>query len=160
MNAVELYQEIVMAESEGNEKRALKLIDQMLKDYPYVKEAELAKDVRFRINYKNAGAGVKKKSNTSSKTDYGAARTILGLMSFWGWVLVTLGGLAVLSGIVISLDSSYNSPGIVVGMPLTIAGVFGAISGIFMVANVQLTRSSIDHADHSREILELLRKKL
>ena len=157
MNAAELYQKIVVAESEGNEKQALKFIDQMLKDYPDAKEAELAKDVRFRTFYKDAG--VKKNSNISSTTDYGAASTILDIMSFSGWVLATLSGLPVFYGLVMSFNPS-DDWGATLGIPLIIVGVFGAISSIFMLANAQLLRTSIDHADHSREILELLRKKL
>ena len=158
MNAAELYREIVMAESEGNEKRALKLIDQMLKDYPDAKEAELAKDVRFRINYKDAG--VKRNSNTSLKTEYGTARTIIDFMSFFGWVPIALGSLVGFIGFTLSFADSELAPEALVGIPIIIASVFGAISGTFMLANAQLLRTSIDHADHSREILELLRKKL
>jgi len=80
-------------------------------------------------------------------SDYGAARGISSFISGVGWVVVVIGVLIALAG----AGQGY-ALAILPGLGL-------AVAGIIVVASGQVTRAAVDNADHTREILTLLKKQ-
>lgn len=79
-------------------------------------------------------------------SDYGAARGLSGFISGVGWFVVVIGILTALAGI--------DEGSVLAILP----GLGLAVSGIIVVAAGQVTRATVDNADHTREILTLLKK--
>lgn len=79
-------------------------------------------------------------------SDYGAARGISSFISGVGWLVVIIGIFSALAG-----TGQGSALAILPGVGL-------AVSGILLVASGQVTRAAVDNADHTREILTLLKK--
>ena len=97
---------------------------------------------------KKAGVGVTSKNQKAAvyRSEYEAARKVSAFISFLGWVLAALG---IIAALIAASDGDARFWAMV--------GV--AISGLFLVAAGQVTRATVDNADHTREILNLLRDK-
>jgi len=84
---------------------------------------------------------------TTYHSEYSTARKISMLISFLGWVVFAGGVIAAFSGMARGLLTSLPGLGI-------------AVSGLFLVAAGQVTRATVDNADHTREILNHLQEKV
>ena len=91
----------------------------------------------------SSGAGL---SSRTSK--YSTARGLSSLVGFLGWTFVVIG----VSTMIYS--ASQNLGGIVV---LTGIGLF--VAGLLQVMVAQIVKATTDTADHSREILEILKAR-
>ncbi|GLQ32612.1 hypothetical protein [Litoribrevibacter albus] len=84
------------------------------------------------------------------QSSYSSARTIADVLSVIGWLTVVIGVFSALA--LASQGSSFDVFAMLPGLGLV-------ISGLFMVVAAQVTRAIVDNADHTREILSLLREK-
>ena len=94
--------------------------------------------------------------------EYKAARAVYTWLEFVGWATIVLGGTLVLSGFATGgiLGMMYGQRDLPFGLRLLAAlpGVGTGIAGLFTVAYVQTSRSHIDVAEMSREMLDIARK--
>lgn len=95
--------------------------------------------------------------NTSVvQSDYTTARKIAMFISFLGWIVFAGGIIAAFVGMESGLQSRYGGG---VSILATLPGFSIAVSGLFLVAAGQVTRATVDNADHTREILSFIREK-
>ena len=87
----------------------------------------------------------------SYQSNYNTARTMSDILSVIGWIMVVVGVLGAL--ILASQGHSFNVLAMLPGLAI-------AISGLFMVVAAQVTKATVDNADQTREIMNLLRKKI
>ena len=91
------------------------------------------------------------------QSEYETARVISKFMSFIGWLFFAAGIFSsAFAGTVSSLQSDYNGGTIILAL---LPGLGLTVSGLFLVAAGQVTRATVDNADHTREILRVIRKK-
>lgn len=79
-------------------------------------------------------------------SDYGAARGISSFISGVGWFVVII-------GIFIALAGTGQGSALAI-----LPGIGLAVAGIIVVASGQVTRAAVDNADHTREILTILKE--
>ncbi len=84
-------------------------------------------------------------------SNYGAARSVAFFVAFVGWGIVALGVTSV-----IALVSPYYY--FQMEPLLVFLGVAVSVSGLLLVAAAQVTRATVENADHTREILNVLRQ--
>ena len=96
------------------------------------------------------------KSSESYQSDYDVARKISKFISFLGWVVFAIGVIAAFAGLVSGTQSSYVGGGSLLAI---LPGLGVAISGLFLVTAGQVTRATVDNADHTREILKIVSEK-
>ncbi|MDO3380253.1 PDZ domain-containing protein [Geoalkalibacter halelectricus] len=84
------------------------------------------------------------------QTKYGVTLALCSLFSFVGWAIVFLGFLAAFAGF-----ASEGRFSLMVVLPML--GV--SVTGFFIIMGAQVTRATVDNADHTREILKALRSK-
>ena len=92
-----------------------------------------------------------KEHSLGYKSNYNTARTMSDILSVIGWIMVVVGVLGAL--ILASQGYSFNVLAMLPGLAI-------AISGLFMVVAAQVTKATVDNADQTREIMNLLRKKI
>ena len=92
------------------------------------------------------------KNRVNYKTDYGVARGVCSLVSFLGWLLVFGGVIVALTAI--GGSSRYGSVSLIAMLP----GLGTAVSGFMMIMGSQVTRATVDNADHTREILATINR--
>ena len=90
------------------------------------------------------------------RSEYETARKVSMFISFLGWVVFAGGVIAAFAGMASGLQSRYSGG---VSILAVLPGLGIAVSGLFLVAAGQATRATVDNADHTREILSLLREK-
>jgi hypothetical protein len=95
-------------------------------------------------------------SGGSYNSDYGAARKVSMFISFLGWLVFAIGLIAAIGGIAAGGNSRYGNEMSLIAM---FPGIGIAVSGLFLVAGGQVTRATVDNADHTREILNLLKDR-
>ncbi|HFE38745.1 MAG TPA: hypothetical protein ENK06_10080 [Gammaproteobacteria bacterium] len=96
------------------------------------------------------------KNSYTSRSDYEVARKVSRFISFLGWVVFALGIIVAFAGFVNGVQSRYGGGVSIIGM---LPGLGITVSGLFLVAAGQVTRATVDNADHTREILNTLREK-
>lgn len=84
------------------------------------------------------------------ETKYGVTLALCSLFSFVGWAIVLLGILATLIGFI-----SEGRLSMTIVLPML--GV--SVTGFFIIMGAQVTRATVDNADHTREILKALRAR-
>lgn len=91
------------------------------------------------------------------RSDYGVARGVSKFIAFVGWLVFGVGLVCAGVGIGLLLQPlgtqdplSYSAIGL---------GIVQAVAGLMMIVGAQLTRATIDNADHTREIMQMLRQK-
>ncbi len=87
--------------------------------------------------------------NLPYRSSYETTRKVSKFISLLGWVTFALG----LIGAVMALGNHWDS------LLAMLPGLGGAISGLFLVVAGQVSRATVDNADHTREILNILRNK-
>ena len=88
-------------------------------------------------------------------------------ISFLGWLVFAGGVIAVFAGVIAAfagmasgLQSQYRGGvSILALLPALLPGLGIEVSGLLLVAAGQLTRATVDNADHTREILNVIREK-
>jgi hypothetical protein len=92
--------------------------------------------------------------NLPYRSSYETTRKVSKFISLLGWVTFALG----LIGAVMALGNYRWGPywGALLAM---VPGLVGVISGLFLVVAGQVSRATVDNADHTREILNVLRNK-
>ena len=155
MNTQELYKNATEAKNTGNDMEALKLLSEIIENHPNSQEAELARAMRYNINNKDdVAVSSDSTSGASYSSDYGVARSISQVISILGWVVVAVGIIAAFSGLL--AGNRYGGGVSLIGI---LPGLGIAISGLFLVVAGQITRATVDNADHTREILKLIKEK-
>lgn len=92
---------------------------------------------------------------TSFHNKYGSAKAISFFISFLGWAGFVGGIIAAIIGI--NKGNRYDQmPYMVILLP----GIITAISGLFLVATGQVVRALVDNANHTREILHIIKNRL
>lgn len=97
----------------------------------------------------------KNRSNNLYESEYKAARAISSFLSFVGWLLFLFGIVVALKGMSVSWQVPEFST-----MTMAIPGIGLSMGGLISVAAAQVTRATVDNADHTREILILLKERL
>ena len=94
--------------------------------------------------------------------EYKTARAVYTWLEFVGWATIVLGGLFALVGLSTggTMGLMVDSRDLPFGFRILAAlpGVGTAIGGLFAVAYVQTSRSHVDVAEMSREMLEIARR--
>ena len=90
-------------------------------------------------------------------SDYGLTRSLSMFLAFLGW-LICVGGVVVAFIGVFAGSARFSGGGL--SFVAVLPGVGLAISGLFLVAAAQVARAAVDNADHTREILKILRTKI
>lgn len=90
------------------------------------------------------------------QSDYDVARKISEFISFLGWVVFAIG---VTTAFICLISGTQSRYGEAVSFLAILPGLGVAISGLFLVAAGQVTRATVDNADHTREILKVVREK-
>ena len=92
-------------------------------------------------------------ANNTYRSDYEVTRLIASSISFLGWAIF-------IGGVVLALMGMSS------GAPMCLRFVFSllpalgvAITGLFLVVAGQVTRATVDSADHTREILSIIKEK-
>lgn len=110
-------------------------------------------DTNLKINVATDPLGIntnvveEKTSSTPSKSEYGVARGMCSLFSFIGWALVVIG--VVIAFVGLSGGNRYGGVSVAAILP----GIGTIVSGFLTVMGAQVTRATVDNADHTREIL-------
>ena len=90
-------------------------------------------------------------SDTSDRdTRYGVARSVATVISLLGWVLVALGALVAVAAVATGLNSRYGAVTLVAVLP----GLGTVVSGFLLIMGAQVTKATVDTADHTRKILQ------
>ena len=128
---------------------------QMIKDGAYV--GQVVGDRWFVEPGARSKDQHSKKTTTSSsyESQYETGRKVATFISFLGWLFFVAGLLSALAGLASGFQDGYGGVSIIAMLP----GLGIAVSGLFLVASGQVTRATVDNADHTREILALLREK-
>lgn len=84
-------------------------------------------------------------------SSYGTAKLVAEFVSVIGWMIVMISAVMVVAAFTHSKDVALIS---------LAPGASGLLIGLVTVATGQITRASVDHADHSGEILWLLKQRL
>lgn len=95
------------------------------------------------------------KVTMAQQSAYGTARFVSFFISFLGWVAFVVGIIAAFA----SMGSLQLKYGAGVSVLALLPGLGISISGLFLVAAGQVTRATVDNADNTRQILDLLRGK-
>jgi len=112
-----------------------------------IDENDLTEEVEEQTPQNN----LSEQKTLSYQSHYNTARTISDILSVIGWIMVVVGVLGAL--ILASQGHSFNVLAMLPGLAI-------AISGLFMVVAAQVTKATVDNADQTREIMNLLRKKI
>lgn len=124
-------------------------VGQISEDQWYVSRAELT----GASSRSGSTAGTASSSNAAAyKSDYETARKVAMVISALGWIIVAVG---VVAAIALAAQSRYGDSAFMLALP----GLALSISGLFLVAGGQVTRATVDNADHTREILHIISER-
>ena len=84
-------------------------------------------------------------------THYDLARVVATVVSLVGVVLIAVGAFVAISAIVAAENARYGGITLLIVLP----GLGTAVTGLLLVMGAQVTRATVDTADHTREILQL-----
>lgn len=93
-------------------------------------------------------------NKNSYSSNYSTAIGVSKFIAFLGWLMFSLGIIGALTGI---SESSKYGGGFMLAALLPSIGI--SLSGLFLVVAGQVTKATVDNADHTREILALLRNQ-
>lgn len=85
-----------------------------------------------------------------NSTEYGVAHGVSLAVSFVGWALVLLGVIVA----VIAVAGALKSHGF--SLVAVLPGLGTVVSGLFLIMGAQVTIATVDTADYTREILEVV----
>ena len=88
---------------------------------------------------------------TDPNTNYGVARSVATVISLLGWALVALGALVAIAAVFGGLNSRYGAVTLVAVLP----GLGTVVSGFLLIMGSQVTKATVDTADHTRAILQI-----
>lgn len=109
----------------------------------------------FNSQSKNINPGQpNKEQGLLLQSNYKTALAVSQFVEFIGWAVVVVGVIAFLVGL---SSASYERGASFLAI---IPGLGLAIAGLFLVMGSQVTRATVDNADHTREILIILNKQL
>jgi hypothetical protein len=91
----------------------------------------------------SSGAGF-----SSQTSKYSTARGVSSLVEFLGWSLVVLG----VAAMIYSASQNLGVMGVLTGIALS-------VGGLLQVMGAQVVKATADNADHTREILEILKAR-
>jgi len=176
MDSKALFQQARDAHSvEKDVEKAAKLYERVTTEYPSSKEAELSRtyldNIRQRMEKGKGRAEARAEAELSTGSNirgstaeglqahpgyistYRTARRVAELISAIGWIVCAIGALVAL----ISLLSLTEKGGFaVIGIAL-VPSLGGAISGLLLVSMGQITRAAVDSADHTGEMLAIMK---
>lgn len=90
------------------------------------------------------------------QSEYVTARMVSKFISFLGWVVFTIGIIVVFASMASNQQSIFGDASTYL---VLLPGLATVVSGLFLVAAGQVTRATVDNADHTREILNEIRGK-
>jgi hypothetical protein len=96
------------------------------------------------------------KSIYEYQTEYSVSRIVSFIVSFVGWVVVLVGSIVVFSAV----TSDAKTIGGALSMVAILPGVGAVIAGFVLILWAQILRAAVDNADHTREIMKLLYRKM
>lgn len=126
-------------------------VGRVVNDHWYIDPAEASEGGRQR----SSSAG-----SVGYQSDYDIAKKVSKFMSAIGWLVFGCGILTSIIGLAAGLgtQSRYGGGGSTVTVMALLPALGLSISGLFLIAIAQVTRATVDNADHTREILRLLNK--
>ncbi|WP_417315913.1 hypothetical protein [Cycloclasticus pugetii] len=89
-------------------------------------------------------------SQTISSTKYGMARSIAGGAEFVGWLVVIAGAITTMM--------SFGNANRFFSLMTLLPSLGTLVSGLFMIMGAQVTKATVDNADHTRELLNIARE--
>lgn len=98
-----------------------------------------------------ASQSVQSSDELNVQTHYSVARGFASLLTAAGWIQAGIGAVTILYGV---------SHGGYEGIGSALVGAVLIVGGLLSVAAAQVTRATVDNADHTREILFVLRRRL
>jgi hypothetical protein len=113
------------------------------------KEGVMTNETTISEEIRSTPSGHKTDLTTPSghKTDYVLTRRVCTVVAFIGWLVVGIGCIVASFAIINVGGFGMNAT------PLVITGFAAALSGFFTIMGSQVTRATVDNADHTREIL-------
>lgn len=87
------------------------------------------------------------------KTQYTVAHGISSIITWLGWALVLIGGIAAVMALF--GGSRFGGFSVVAMMP----GIGMVVGGFALIMGAEVTKATVDSADHTREILRVLRDR-
>ena len=124
-------------------------VGRVVDDQWYVDPSELS----------GASTTTNSKAAATYRSEYETVRKISIFMTLLGWVVFACGVIVALVGMAGGMQSGYGG-GVSILAILILSGLGSAVSGLFLVAAGHVTRATVDNADHTREILNLIRDKV
>jgi len=133
-------------------------------EYRYDKLEDAISYARSQDKQNNPTRGTRNESHANSsahssaanyQSQYGAARTVSMFISFLGWAVFAGGIIAAIAGFAGMGSGGRYGGG--VSLLALLPGLGMAVAGLFLVAAGQVTRATVDSADHTREILNFIK---
>lgn len=100
-----------------------------------------------------AGAPV----SSNYQSEYGVARVVAKSIAFLGWVVIW-GSLAIFLLVLVAVSQPVGPDGSLIFAGI-MSGLGMVVFGLNMIVGAQIMRATVDNADHTREILHLLRNR-
>lgn len=162
-NATELLQAASYAlKTEGDPERAKNIAQHLLLRYPDSQEALSAQIIIDRVNadanippakvtddaYSSVErANTKNKITYSYTSKYGVARGLASLIEILGWLIV-----------IGSIVLGFNVPARELAGVVVFFAVAGMVLvGLFVIMGAQIVRATVDNADHTGEMLTIMK---
>lgn len=106
------------------------------------------------IGYGTSGSNQDVKN--AHKTAYGMARGVSSVISLVGWLFVIVGIFVAVYAFINGISSRYDGLSLMALLP----GLGTTVSGFLLIMGAQVTKATVDNADHTREILKALKNVL
>lgn len=175
MDSKALFQQARDAHSvEKDVKKAAKLYERVTTEYPSSEEAELSRtyldNIRQRMEKGKGRAEARAEAELSTRSNirgstaeglqahpgyistYRTARRVAELISAIGWILSAIGALVALISLLPILKGYAG-----VGGAVLMFSLGGAMAGLLLVSMGQITRAAVDTADHTGEMLAIMK---
>lgn len=164
MEASDLLKNARSEQQKGNKSQAIKFYSTIVEKFPDSKEFQEAKaEIKYlkstenNVNTTSASSDsiTSKPKFTPYKSTYGTARFISLVVSFLGWLVVIAGIVGIFVGLETGSKMLRGDASILAILP----GIGVILSGLFLVIAGQITRATVDNADHTGEMLQIMKNK-
>ena len=146
--ADELLEKAMKAWDNGDKDRADYFCKQILEVYPESNAAQDAKEVLDGLPERSVTKPLTSPNtgSNSQTSNYTTARGVSYIIEFLGWALVVVGVFAM----IYSATQNSGVMGVLIGIALT-------IGGLLQVMGAQIVRATVDNADHTGEMLAIMK---
>lgn len=100
------------------------------------------------------GVTLSKAQEVPYTSQYSVGRAVASVIGVFGWALVVLGGISAVMAAANNGSTGMGAMSFVRVMP----GLGALVGGFLLIMGAQVTKATIDNADHTREILKTLER--